>query len=199
MTWAIHVVWDRFRGHLHNMFIVWKIFQLLVSHLDCCVISLWSSSALASSAPIWQFIVPCGDFYRVVTRDFTSSGVNCSSNIRRSWKAVDTISVTGANVYHLVPFCLNQNCVQNYLILMLIIDLLLSCRWGATMAVSGVWTVFSFKEPRGRIRIQGVASGNMGEFSHGGLSVWSQLPPATPTLAYQGTIYLNNDILCTNY
>ncbi|XP_056613248.1 lysosomal Pro-X carboxypeptidase isoform X1 [Triplophysa dalaica] len=50
--------------------------------------------ALASSAPIWQFIVPCGGFYQVVTRDFTSGGVNCSSNIRRSWKAVDGISAT---------------------------------------------------------------------------------------------------------
>lgn len=51
--------------------------------------------ALASSAPIWQFIVPCGGFYQVVTRDFTNSGVHCSSNIRKSWAAIDSITATG--------------------------------------------------------------------------------------------------------
>lgn len=51
--------------------------------------------ALAASAPIWQFIVPCGEFYKVVTHDFTISGTNCSSNIRRSWAAIDRVSATG--------------------------------------------------------------------------------------------------------
>nr|XP_017214720.1 lysosomal Pro-X carboxypeptidase isoform X2 [Danio rerio] len=51
--------------------------------------------ALAASAPIWQFIVPCGEFYRVVTRDFTISGSNCSSSIRSSWAAIDRLSATG--------------------------------------------------------------------------------------------------------
>ncbi|XP_048016989.1 lysosomal Pro-X carboxypeptidase [Megalobrama amblycephala] len=51
--------------------------------------------ALAASAPIWQFIVPCGEFYKVVTQDFTISGTNCSSNIRKSWAAIDRVSETG--------------------------------------------------------------------------------------------------------
>ncbi|XP_067307027.1 lysosomal Pro-X carboxypeptidase isoform X2 [Pseudorasbora parva] len=50
--------------------------------------------ALAASAPILQFIVPCGEFYRVVTNDFTNSGTNCSSNIRISWAAIDRVSAT---------------------------------------------------------------------------------------------------------
>ncbi|ROL49925.1 Lysosomal Pro-X carboxypeptidase [Anabarilius grahami] len=51
--------------------------------------------ALAASAPILQFIVPCGEFYKVVTHDFNISGTNCSSNIRRSWAAIDRVSETG--------------------------------------------------------------------------------------------------------
>ncbi|XP_068174272.1 lysosomal Pro-X carboxypeptidase isoform X1 [Antennarius striatus] len=52
--------------------------------------------ALASSAPIWQFtgLVPCGDFYKVVTQDFARSGHNCDSNIRKSWKAIKNVSST---------------------------------------------------------------------------------------------------------
>ncbi|XP_008307030.1 lysosomal Pro-X carboxypeptidase [Cynoglossus semilaevis] len=52
--------------------------------------------ALASSAPIWQFsgMVPCGDFYKVVTQDFARSGYNCDGNIRKSWKAINNISST---------------------------------------------------------------------------------------------------------
>lgn len=53
--------------------------------------------ALASSAPIWQFpgMVPCGDFYKIVTQDFAKSGYNCDRNIRRSWKAINNVSSTG--------------------------------------------------------------------------------------------------------
>lgn len=53
--------------------------------------------ALASSAPIWQFpgMVPCGDFYKIVTQDFARSGYNCDANIRKSWKAVTNVSSTG--------------------------------------------------------------------------------------------------------
>ncbi|KAJ7990082.1 hypothetical protein DPEC_G00296600 [Dallia pectoralis] len=52
--------------------------------------------ALSASAPIWQFpdMVPCGDFYKIVTQDFTRSGLNCAANIRQSWKSIDNISVT---------------------------------------------------------------------------------------------------------
>lgn len=52
--------------------------------------------ALAASAPIWQFpdMVPCGNFYKIVTEDFARSGLNCADNIRRSWKAIDNISTT---------------------------------------------------------------------------------------------------------
>ncbi|KAG9265025.1 lysosomal Pro-X carboxypeptidase [Astyanax mexicanus] len=52
--------------------------------------------ALAASAPIWQFtdMVPCGDFYKIVTQDFAISGFNCSKNIRRSWMAINNVSST---------------------------------------------------------------------------------------------------------
>uniref|UniRef100_A0A8C5EBN4 Lysosomal Pro-X carboxypeptidase n=1 Tax=Gouania willdenowi TaxID=441366 RepID=A0A8C5EBN4_GOUWI len=52
--------------------------------------------ALASSAPIWQFpgMVPCGDYYKIVTKDFANSGHNCDINIRRSWTAINNVSST---------------------------------------------------------------------------------------------------------
>ncbi|KAL0972661.1 hypothetical protein UPYG_G00192550 [Umbra pygmaea] len=52
--------------------------------------------ALAASAPIWQFpdMVPCGDFYKIVTQDFSRSGLNCDANIKKSWKAIDNITAT---------------------------------------------------------------------------------------------------------
>ncbi|XP_076833256.1 lysosomal Pro-X carboxypeptidase [Brachyhypopomus gauderio] len=52
------------------------------------------TGALAASAPIWQFtdMVPCGDFYKIVTQDFTKSGTNCSTSIRRSWVAISNVS-----------------------------------------------------------------------------------------------------------
>ncbi|CAK6957948.1 lysosomal Pro-X carboxypeptidase [Scomber scombrus] len=52
--------------------------------------------ALAASAPIWQFpgMVPCGDFYKIVTQDFAKSGYNCDANIRKSWKAINNVSST---------------------------------------------------------------------------------------------------------
>uniref|UniRef100_A0A3Q0TFM0 Lysosomal Pro-X carboxypeptidase n=1 Tax=Amphilophus citrinellus TaxID=61819 RepID=A0A3Q0TFM0_AMPCI len=52
--------------------------------------------ALASSAPIWQFtgMVPCGDFYKIVTQDFAKSGHNCDASIRKSWKAINNVSST---------------------------------------------------------------------------------------------------------
>uniref|UniRef100_A0AAQ5WXA2 Lysosomal Pro-X carboxypeptidase n=1 Tax=Amphiprion ocellaris TaxID=80972 RepID=A0AAQ5WXA2_AMPOC len=54
------------------------------------------AGALAASAPIWQFpgMVPCGDFYKIVTQDFARSGYNCDANIRKSWKAINNVSST---------------------------------------------------------------------------------------------------------
>ena len=59
-------------------------------------------SALAASAPIWQFpgMVPCGAFYKVVTQDFAKSGKNCDANIRKSWKAINNVSSTGKSSNH---------------------------------------------------------------------------------------------------
>uniref|UniRef100_A0A3Q3JKS7 Lysosomal Pro-X carboxypeptidase n=1 Tax=Monopterus albus TaxID=43700 RepID=A0A3Q3JKS7_MONAL len=56
--------------------------------------------ALASSAPIWQFpgMVPCGDFYKIVTQDFAKSGSNCDANIRKSWKAINNVSSTASGL-----------------------------------------------------------------------------------------------------
>lgn len=58
--------------------------------------------ALAASAPIWQFpgMVPCGDFYKIVTQDFAKSGYNCDTNIRKSWKAIENVSSTGKSHTH---------------------------------------------------------------------------------------------------
>lgn len=62
-----------------------------------CFCFLLYFRALAASAPIWQFpgMVPCGDFYKIVTQDFASSGYNCDANIRKSWKAINNVSSTG--------------------------------------------------------------------------------------------------------
>ncbi|PWA28058.1 hypothetical protein CCH79_00012096 [Gambusia affinis] len=56
--------------------------------------------ALAASAPIWQFpdMVPCGDFYKIVTQDFAKSGKNCDANIRRSWKAINNVSSSASGL-----------------------------------------------------------------------------------------------------
>ncbi|TDH14681.1 hypothetical protein EPR50_G00023240 [Perca flavescens] len=56
--------------------------------------------ALAASAPIWQFpdMVPCGDFYKIVTQDFAKSGINCDANIRKSWKAINNVSSTASGL-----------------------------------------------------------------------------------------------------
>ncbi|XP_008288574.1 lysosomal Pro-X carboxypeptidase [Stegastes partitus] len=56
--------------------------------------------ALAASAPIWQFpgMVPCGDFYKIVTQDFARSGYNCDANIRKSWKAINNVSSTASGL-----------------------------------------------------------------------------------------------------
>ncbi|KAM8904786.1 lysosomal Pro-X carboxypeptidase [Spinachia spinachia] len=56
--------------------------------------------ALAASAPIWQFtgIVPCGDFYKIVTQDYARSGHNCDTNIRKSWKAINNVTSTASGL-----------------------------------------------------------------------------------------------------
>lgn len=40
-------------------------------------------------------MVPCGDFYKIVTQDFAKSGSDCDKNIRMSWKAIENVSSTG--------------------------------------------------------------------------------------------------------
>lgn len=81
----------------------------LVIHLLCCKHSCYRNDcislyfrALAASAPIWQFpgMVPCGDFYKIVTQDFAKSGSNCDSNIRKSWKAINNVSSSGEWAHH---------------------------------------------------------------------------------------------------
>ncbi|KAM7398998.1 hypothetical protein PAMP_018293 [Pampus punctatissimus] len=56
--------------------------------------------ALAASAPIWQFpgMVPCGDFYKIVTQDFARSGYKCDANIRKSWGAINNVSSTASGL-----------------------------------------------------------------------------------------------------
>lgn len=58
------------------------------------------TGALASSAPIWQFtgMVPCGDFYKVVSQDFAQSGYNCDGSMRESWKAINNVSSTASGL-----------------------------------------------------------------------------------------------------
>lgn len=94
-----------------------------------CLLLWWlfhilSFSALASSAPIWQFkdLVPCDVFYKIVTDDFSESGKGCSESIRRSWKAVDNLTSTGtetagANMMKSVPgYVSDQNQVLLHII-----------------------------------------------------------------------------------
>uniref|UniRef100_A0A8C5P4P8 Lysosomal Pro-X carboxypeptidase n=1 Tax=Jaculus jaculus TaxID=51337 RepID=A0A8C5P4P8_JACJA len=56
--------------------------------------------ALASSAPIWHFkdLVPCGEFMKIVTRDFTKNGPNCSQSIHMSWGAINRLSKTSSGL-----------------------------------------------------------------------------------------------------
>ncbi|XP_012370488.2 lysosomal Pro-X carboxypeptidase [Octodon degus] len=56
--------------------------------------------ALAASAPIWQFedLVPCDTFMKIVTTDFRRSGPNCAESIRRSWDAINRLSVAGSGL-----------------------------------------------------------------------------------------------------
>ncbi|GAB6029669.1 hypothetical protein CHUAL_005401 [Chamberlinius hualienensis] len=48
------------------------------------------AGALASSAPIWSFegLTPCGDFYKIVTKDFADASPVCADTIRASWDAM---------------------------------------------------------------------------------------------------------------
>ncbi|KAJ8872771.1 hypothetical protein PR048_026387 [Dryococelus australis] len=54
------------------------------------------AGAIASSAPIWQFIGmnPCNTFAKTVTSDFTRESPECSNSIRHSWKAIDNVTAT---------------------------------------------------------------------------------------------------------
>ncbi|NP_001072639.1 lysosomal Pro-X carboxypeptidase precursor [Xenopus tropicalis] len=65
--------------------------------------------AIASSAPIWQFedLVPCNEYYQVVTNDFKKSGPGCSESVRNSWAAINRMAETTdglqwlSNAFHL--------------------------------------------------------------------------------------------------
>lgn len=90
---------QQFRGILSVTFLIIlrrnkKKRKKINAYLNICWFDL---RALASSAPIWQFpgMVPCGDFYKIVTQDFARSGSNCDKNIRMSWKAIENVSSTG--------------------------------------------------------------------------------------------------------
>lgn len=74
----------------------------IYAYLNIC---WFDSRALASSAPIWQFpgMVPCGDFYKIVTWDFARSGSDCDKNIRMSWKAIENVSSTGMSYCNYEP------------------------------------------------------------------------------------------------
>ncbi|MEE6473119.1 hypothetical protein FKM82_009852 [Ascaphus truei] len=52
--------------------------------------------ALAASAPIWQFenLVPCNEFYKIVTQDFKDGGLGCSQSILNSWAAINRMAET---------------------------------------------------------------------------------------------------------
>lgn len=56
--------------------------------------------ALAASAPIWQLdgMAPCGEFMKIVTKDFSQSGPHCSESIRRSWSVINRLSDTGSGL-----------------------------------------------------------------------------------------------------
>ncbi|XP_031243250.1 lysosomal Pro-X carboxypeptidase isoform X1 [Mastomys coucha] len=56
--------------------------------------------ALAASAPIWQLdgMVPCGEFMKIVTKDFEKSGPYCTESIRKSWSVINQLSGTGSGL-----------------------------------------------------------------------------------------------------
>jgi len=65
-------------------------------------------SAIASSAPIWQFtgMTPCNAFYRVTSSVYTDTSAECGLTILASWKAIDNVAKTGNTyfIYYYIQF-----------------------------------------------------------------------------------------------
>lgn len=64
------------------------------------VIPICLCSALASSAPLWQFpsMSTCHAFLQSVTSSFNASSPECANNIRKSWDAL--LDLTNAGTVH---------------------------------------------------------------------------------------------------
>jgi len=48
--------------------------------------------ALASSAPVWQFVADCGSFYNVTTNSYKQTDPKCPEIILASWQAINNLS-----------------------------------------------------------------------------------------------------------
>lgn len=193
------------------LIIMWGGIRKRRKKIDADLNMCWfDSRALASSAPIWQFpgMVPCGDFYKIVTQDFARSGSNCDKNIRMSWKAIENVSATGksqlwwwmyyssrsrAQVVELMNFSrrdgsvssgIKSNCGKIKRVFMVLVSF--ASIW-PSVVVGGIWFVRSSSEQERRFRLQELASGDLGESGHGGLSLRSRFSPASSSVAYSGT------------
>lgn len=62
---------------------------------------LTTSSALASSAPIWQFtgLTPCNGFYDVASNTWLSASKICVENVHVSYQALDDLAGQGVTVF----------------------------------------------------------------------------------------------------
>ncbi|OBS78167.1 hypothetical protein A6R68_19446 [Neotoma lepida] len=47
---------------------------------------------------IFEDLIPCGTFMKIVTEDFRKSGPHCSESIHRSWNALNRFSSTGSGL-----------------------------------------------------------------------------------------------------
>lgn len=75
-------------------------------------------SAIASSAPIWQFtgMTPCNAFYRVTSSVYIDTSAECGLTILASWKAIDNVTKTG-NAYFFYIIILDTEFTVKYFIL----------------------------------------------------------------------------------
>jgi len=72
-----------FGGSYGGMLAAW--FRIKFPHI--------CDGAIAASAPVAQFDTPCDAFNRIVTADYTAANETCSDVIRKSWQAIDQVSV----------------------------------------------------------------------------------------------------------
>jgi len=78
------------------------VFSCFITYLFC----YGFFSAIASSAPIWQFtgMTPCNAFYRVTSSVYIDTSAECGLTILASWKAIDNVTKTGNAYFFYIIF-----------------------------------------------------------------------------------------------